>query len=297
MRRTNLVGCLVLVLMAACGGSPSTTSSGPAPGAGYRVQTPEITMMGGEEKYVCYTVTLAEAADIAVTEFQSNASSVVHHFEIFQTLDTEAAGLFDCSSTLIKQTWLPLFGGGASAGGLKLPAGAGFKIPKDAQLLLQLHLLNATPSPVNTSVTVDMTYAPDPTQVTPAGIYALGSMGIHLPAGATTTVSSPHCTLTKQYNVFAVQPHMHKLGTKIAFSHGTSESSMQVAYQRDPWVFGVQPIDQMQMTLNAGDFVGASCTFDNTTGSDVTYGESTTNEMCFFVVFYTPFDHLNGCLN
>ena len=142
-----------------------------------------------------------------------------------------------------------------------------------------------------------MTYAPDPTAVTPAGIYALGSMAIDLPAGATTTISSPNCSLGKQYNVFAVQPHMHQLGTKIVFNHGTTEAGMQMAYQRDPWVFGVQPIDQVSMTLNSGDFVGATCTYDNTTGADVKYGESTKNEMCFFVLFYTPFDHLNGCLN
>ena len=90
-----------------------------------------------------------------------------------------------------------------------------------------------------------MTYAADATTVTPAGIYAVGSMGINLPPGVTTTVASPHCTLGKQYNVFAVQPHMHQLGTKIVFQHGTSEATMQPAYQRDPWVFGVQPIDQV----------------------------------------------------
>jgi hypothetical protein len=72
---------------------------------------------------------------------------------------------------------------------------------------------------------------------------------------------------------------------------------MTEQYQRDPWVFGVQPIDQVTMTLNPGDFVGATCTYDNTTSDAVVYGESTTNEMCFFVLFYTPFDHLDGCLN
>ncbi|MCU1283538.1 MAG: hypothetical protein JWM53_7084 [bacterium] len=296
MRRLiAIIPCLFA--LAACGGSSATGTMPPAPGTGYRMLTPDLMLGGGEEKYLCFTVTLQEAADIAVTKFDSIASSAVHHFEVFQTLAPEPAGLFDCSSTLIKQSWLPLFGGGTAAGGLTLPDGSGFKIPKDAQLLLQVHLLNATAAAVTTSVTVDMTYAKDATAVTPAGIYAVGSMNINLPAGATTTVASPHCTLGKQYNVFAVQPHMHQLGTKIAFQHGATESTMQTAFQRDPWVFGVQPIEQVAMTLNAGDFVGATCTYDNTTGAPVTYGESTKNEMCFFVLFYTPFDHLNGCLN
>lgn len=293
----SLVCCSAFAF--ACGGSGNQANNNPppAPGTGYRMTTPDLMLNAGDEKYLCYTVTLQEAADIAVTKFTSTTSSAVHHFEVFETLEAEQAGLFDCSSTLIKQSWLPLFGGGASAGGLTLPAGAGFQIPKDAQLLLQVHLLNATMSPVTTQVSVDMTYAPDATAVTPAGIYAVGSMGIMLPPGVTTTVASPHCSLSKQYNVFAVQPHMHQLGTKIEFQHGTTEATMQTAYKRDPWVFGVQPIDQTTMTLNAGDFVGATCTYDNTTADMVTYGESTKNEMCFFVLFYTPYDHLNGCLN
>ncbi len=283
--------------LAACGGNAGPTMT-PTPPTGYEMKTPPLMLDAGEETYVCYTVTLAEAADLAVTEFESTTSAAVHHFEVFQTLTPEQDGLFDCSQTLIKQSWLPLFGGGVGAGGLKLPDGSGFPIPKDAQLLLQVHLLNATTSPVTTAVTVDMTYAADATKVTPAGIYALGSMQISLPAGASAvTVASPTCTLAKQYNVFAVQPHMHQLGTKIAFLHGTSAAAMQTAYQRDPWVFGVQPIDPVQMTLDAGDLVSATCTYDNTTASAVSYGESTKNEMCYFVLFYTPFDHLDGCVN
>ena len=89
---------------------------------------------------------------------------------------------------------------------------------------------------------------------------------------------------------------MHELGTKIAFETGASEAAMKPVYQRDPWVFGVQPIDPFTITLNSGDFVGATCTYDNSTGSDVTYGESTKNEMCYFVLFYTAYDHLDGCI-
>jgi hypothetical protein len=298
MNRASLICWFAFALASGgCGSNSTMTPLPPAPGTGYRMTTPDLVLNGGEEKYLCYTVTLQEAVDIAVTQFEGRTSSAVHHFEVFQTLAPEEPGLFDCSATLIKQSWLPLFGGGASAGGLTLPAGSGFKIPKDAQLLLQVHLLNASTSPVTTQVSVDMTYAADATTVTPAGIYALGSMGLQLPPGATTTVASPHCTLGKQYNVFAVQPHMHQLGTKIVFQHGTTEATMQPAYQRDPWVFGVQPIDQVTMTLNAGELVGATCTYDNTTAGTVAYGESTKDEMCFFVLFYTPFDHLNGCVN
>jgi hypothetical protein len=297
MRRSLVASALLIV--AACGGAPVTTSNPPpAPGTGYRLQTPSITLAGGEEKYFCFTATLQEAKDIAVVKFAAQTSALVHHFEVFQTLATEQAGLFDCSATLIKQSWLPLFGAGAGASGFALPDGAGFRVPKDAQLLLQLHLLNATAAVAKSTVTVDMTYARDAATVTPAGIYAVGSMQINLPPLTNNVVvNSPHCQLARQYDVFAVQPHMHQLGTRIDFTTSGSEATMQTAYKRDPWVFGAQPIDPVRLTLKAGDFVGASCTYDNSTGAAVAYGESSKNEMCYFVLFYTQFDHLDGCVN
>jgi hypothetical protein len=288
--RFNNIAWLILLVAGCGGGTP------PKPN-GYQLQTPDLPLAAGEEKYLCYTVTLTESKDVAVTQFSSSASAAVHHFEIFRTVAPEPAGLFDCSQTLIKQTWLPLFGGGVAAGGLQLPAGAGFQIPRNAQLLLQLHLLNATKSALTTRVSVEMTYAADATKVTPAGIFAIGSMNINLPAGASGTQIATHCALPKALNVFAVQPHMHQLGTRITFEHGTSAADASVMYQRDPWVFGAQPIDLFTANLASGDYVGTTCTYDNPTAQAVTYGESTKNEMCYFVLFYTPFDMLDGCIS
>lgn len=285
---------VALLLVAGCSGS---SSSDPAPpDHGYQLKTPDYTLAAGEEKYLCYSVQLNESADIAVTAFKSFASAQVHHMEVFQALAPEAAGLNECSGT-VKLTWLPLFGGGQNAGGLDLPSGAGFKLPKNAQLLVQLHLLNATSAPVTQHVIVNMDYAADATQVTPAGIFAIGSMAINLPAGASGVNVVSSCKLPKTMNVFAVQPHMHLLGQKITFELGADENSAQMAYQRNPWQFGAQPIDNFQNAMTPGEFARVTCTFDNTTDHDVTYGESTTNEMCYFILFYTPFDHLDGCIN
>lgn len=293
--RAPLLPCVLLI--SACGASVPPMSSDPRPPAhGYQLKTSDFTLNPGEEKYLCYVVQLDEPAGVAVTRFQGYTSTVVHHFEVFQTIAPETPGLAECTGG-IKQSWLPLFGGGVQAGGLDLPDGAGFKLPGSAQLLLQLHLLNASPKAVTDHVVVNMTYADDATKVIPAGIFALGSMNINLPAGAKGMQITSGCVLPKNLNVFAVQPHMHKLGTRISLSTGASADKTSVAYQRDPWVFGVQPIDPQPMQLQTGKYVSTTCTYDNTTDKPVVYGESTTNEMCYFVLFYTPFDHLEGCIN
>ena len=43
----------------ACGGS-GNQSPAPAPGTGYRMTTPDLMLNAGDEKYLCYTVTLQE---------------------------------------------------------------------------------------------------------------------------------------------------------------------------------------------------------------------------------------------
>lgn len=287
MRGLSLASCILF--WAGCsGGDP------PPPAHGVQLKTPSYTIAAGEEKYLCYVVPLAETADVAVTAFESFASAHVHHLELFQTLGNEPEGLSECSGT-IKINWMPLFGGGQNAGGLQLPDGAGFKLPKDATLLVQLHLLNASSAAVTEKAILNLDYAADATQVMPAGIFAFGSMNINLEPGQTQQVVSS-CSLPKALNVFAVQPHMHTLGTKLTFELGADQPSAQMVYSRDPWSFGAQPIDVWNMPMTQGQFGRATCTFDNTTDHAVTYGESTSNEMCYLVLFYTPFDRLGGCI-
>ena len=296
MAKKSLLCGLATLALAACGDAAMTDAL-PAPGRGFQLKTPELPLNAGKEKYLCYTVKLSEPKDVAITKFAAFTKEVVHHYEVFEALAPEKDGLWDCTEQQIKMTWLPLFGGGVGAAGLELPAGAGFKIARDSQLLLQVHLLNATPSPAPSNIVINMTYADDVTKVTPAGIFALGTMGIELPAGTVGKQLGSQCAVPRPMNVFAVQPHMHKLGTKITFQTGADPASLQVAYKRDPWVFGAQPIDPFTLNLKTGDYIGATCTFDNPTGQPVTYGEKTINEMCYFVMFYTPFDRLGGCID
>lgn len=291
------VSFICLIALGGCSGGSSPSSSDPMPPAhGLQIKTPDYMLAPGEEKYLCYGVQLAEANDIAITAFQSYTSDQVHHMEVFQALAPEAPGLNECDGTF-KLTWLPLFGGGKNAGGLQLPEGAGFKLPKDAGLVVQIHLLNATTAPVTQHIVVNMDYAADPTAVTPAGIFAFGSMTIDLPAHSTGMKITSSCNLPLNMNVFAAQPHMHYLGTKLEFEVGSSATSTSMVYGRNPWQFGGQPIDKWATTLSTGQFAKVTCTYDNTTDHDVMYGESTTNEMCYLVLFYTPFDRLNGCVN
>ena len=45
---------------------------------------------------------------------------------------------------------------------------------------------------------------------------------------------------------------------------------------------------KQELILNTGDTVTTTCIYDNPTSRNVTFGESTTNEMCFNFALYYP---------
>ncbi len=284
------------LLLAACTAEMPPPPEDLAPARpGLTLKSDEYTLPANSEKYYCYTVNLDK--DVAIDEVVVHNGSRTHHVAIFSTLAPEPAGFSECPS-LIKQTWVPLYGGGQGTSGVKLPPGAAFKFPKDKQLLMQLHLVNASSSPVTERTTADLFYSPaDPATLLPAGIFALGNMSFQLPVGATNYPVVSKCAAPKALDVFALFPHMHRLGKSISLEYGTAEASATKVYGVDSWSFGDQPMTLQNLKVNKGDFLRATCTYDNTDGTMVTYGESTFNEMCFMVLFYTPFDNLGACIN
>ena len=68
-------------------------------------------------------------------------------------------------------------------------------------------------------------------------------------------------------------------------------------YQIDPWQFGNQPMDPLDLVLAPKDLMQMSCHYDNPGSTPVDYGESSDQEMCFFILFYYPFDNLDGCID
>jgi hypothetical protein len=285
-----------LIALAGCGSSPMMNTDPAPPAHGYQIATGPYTIPAGTEQYSCFAHTLTETEAQAITKFEVFDSPSVHHMVVFKTIAPEPEGYTDCP-VLIKQTWLPLFAGGRGTPGITLPDGAGFPLQANDQILMQLHLLNAGTQASTEKTFVNLTYADDPTKVTPAGIFAVGSMNIDIPAGAMGYQVKAGCNIDVPLNVFAVFPHMHKIGTKITVEQGTMESDAQQIYARDPWVFGDQPMDLMSRTIPKGAYLHTTCTYDNTTTADVTYGEHTSNEMCYSILFYTPFTALDGCIN
>lgn len=290
---------LVLVLLsipplAGCSSDAETLQS--APQADIQELTTETYSLDpGQEKYLCYTFR-SPAEKKAIIHIEPVQGETVHHVALFRTTSPEPDGSFECPQ-LTRLNWEPIWAGGAGADALDVPDGAGFVVEPGTQYLSQYHLLNASQKPVSTKAQVQLIYADDAEKVTPAGIFALGAFSLTIPALAQAHTLAIECNPSHDLNVFAIFPHMHKLGKSIDLAAGKTSADAVQVYQQAMWTFGEQPMAPLDLKVTSGDYLRSTCQWDNPSAVDVKFGESSNDEMCFTVLFYYPFTGLDGCIN
>jgi hypothetical protein len=266
------------------------------PDGGQQLATSSFRLAPGEETYRCYQFYSPEDA-VGITRVEAISMAGVHHIGLFQAFGRdEPVEPHECN-TLIKQTWLPIWASGTGSPSLQLPAGTGFVIQPGTQYIVQLHLQNATDEDLVIRAGLNLTYDRNVAALQPAGMYAFGTFDMSIPPNTTDhQVPVSDCVTGKDMHVFAAFPHMHKYGTKLTMTRSVAGAAPEMFYEIDPWRFGDQPMDPLDVTVSAADRFDLTCYYTNRTGASVPYGESSEQEMCFFVLFYYPYDSLDGCL-
>lgn len=279
------------LIVSACGSSKEDRATTGASELKFR--TSSYTLKPGEEKYYCYTMNLPSDRETLVTELTPTYGKATHHFGMYSTIAAEPEGFSECP-VLVRETWIPLYGGGVDSGPLKLPAGAGFRLGKGQQILIQLHLLNASKAEVTDTATMTMKTADPAVKVTTAGMFGFDNRDLNIPAKTMDVEQVMSCDVPFDMNVFGVFGHMHKQGKSIELSRGATPGA-EILYST-AWNFDQQPTVLKSISIKKGDKVHIRCKWDNATDSPIKYGESTLDEMCSFVWYYTPYEHLDGCL-
>ncbi|MEZ4394038.1 MAG: hypothetical protein R3A48_23435 [Polyangiales bacterium] len=283
------MACLALSTLVSCGDSQAPH---PAP-LTWTIASGEYTLAPGEEKYLCTTATLPADRETLITAMAPTYGAGTHHIFFAQTLAPEESGTFECR-TLFRTTWAPLYLGGVESGRLELPQGVGIRLPRGQQVLIQLHLQNATAAPIRARTTLTATLADPASRLVPAGIFGLDNRTVRVPPRAMNHRTAMSCRPGRDMSVFAVLGHMHKYGSRLEFVRGGMEST-DALYETD-WDFGEQPTTPRNFSLRADESVSLRCFHSNPTAVEVPYGESSDQEMCAAVMYYTPFDQLDGCI-
>jgi copper type II ascorbate-dependent monooxygenase-like protein len=248
---------------------------------GWVFRTEKFTLAPGEEHFVCYA---ADApADLSIQRFAVAGKPMIHHF-LMTTADgtREPSGFSECGAAF-KFSWRPIFMAGAGKAEVAMPDGAAQQVRAGTQLVLQLHLLNASAETVteHAEVRMDRSPAADPN---PVGQFIFGTFDLALPPKQPSRLQID-CTVNGDVQIFAMFPHMHYLGRKLELELGSNSDSLSPIYTRDPYAFEQQTIDPLELRITPGTAGRLTCSYDNNRDETITYGESTTNEMCFAIGF------------
>lgn len=255
--------------------------------------------------YVCTNFELPRDRKYHIIEWEpllSNASQkLVHHMVVYVCPGRPSLGdVYECSSmgecVEVFVVWAP--GGGVT----RAPAVAGLPIGKGfAQYIaLQMHYTNPSgEAGVRDSSGFRFTYTRS-LRKHDLGLLTLGRTDFVVPPGQPDYALTPGVcggsTCTKNFGrkltVVGTILHMHTLGKTIDLTIVRGGRALAPLAKRSAWDFGFQARmepDINSNTIRPGDSLVTRCTYDSTSRTtDTTYGESTSNEMCFAFVSYYP---------
>ena len=293
-RRSHSGLCSLLFAAAvSCTADPATPGFGATPaqdGDWFSLRTEEISVPAGQERYLCYATTLSE--DEVVDAYRSDAKSFVHHMVFARALAPEPEGVSECD-TLFRATWDPLYIAGAGDSELAFPTGAGHSLARGTQLVLQMHLLNPSNTDVHAAVAIEM-HRSASKQPRPVNTYIFGTTDLHLPPNQPSEAQSA-CEMTEPVQLIAGFPHMHQLGRGLRFEVGARSDAMRTVFRREPYDFDNQYIEPLALDLAAGDLTRVTCAYENTLPTTIGFGESTHDEMCFFIGFALDQREIKSC--
>jgi len=281
---------LALSIGAGCGGSGEGGGTVPDDDWNLELRTQPYTLQPGAEKYFCYAMNLPDAAETAIVKLGPQYGRGTHHIIFAQTLAPEPEGFVECP-VLFKTSWVPLYIGGVESGPLTLPGGSGFPLKKNQQVLIQLHLQNTSSAPITDSTAMQLKMVHPDALTTKAGIFGLDNRKLEIPAHRTGMAHEMSCSPQRAMNVFAVLGHMHKQGRELALRRAPSELLYETR-----WNFDQQPVTPLSLRIEPSDALSFRCIHDNPGAQPITYGESSDQEMCAFIFYYTPFESLAGCI-
>ncbi|HEY2747455.1 MAG TPA: hypothetical protein VGL86_22685 [Polyangia bacterium] len=277
-----LTGCAAHAPATPDGGSAEHAISDDGHG-NYTITLAPFTVAPGAERYVCQNFANPfGGADGAIHAFSSHLTPGAHHMLLFYQPSAADGALADCSGS---EFAAGPYGSQRPDDALTFPDGVAAVVAPSDGFRVQAHYLNATPAPLDVTVTITMARIDEATVVDRAAVLFFSNSAINVPAGASGVVVSKTCTLPFAANLVQATGHMHQHGRDfVATAAGATIFSSTVYSDVTPALFAPP------LALPSGTAVTFACTYDNSDSTTpLVFGDSAvTNEMCIFSAQFYP---------
>jgi hypothetical protein len=269
-------------------GGTGTVSAGGAIGAGgasmmagteYTFTTGHFSVPPGAEVYKCQDFTNPFNKDIGIVQEVTNLTPGSHHMFAFVLPNSQLSlmgNLSDCPGGGVEfHDYLTTSGSPVST--VSYPANTGRIFSASNGLRLNVHLINASSDAKDAYVVFKVVYVEPSTLTNKVASIFLNQVGLSVPPGMST--QSKTYTLTQDINMMGSASHMHKQGIHFVATTSTG----QTLYDGTEWAEPTPKSFNPPLHLASGTRITWACTYNNTTGKTLTFGESAgTNEMCIF---------------
>jgi hypothetical protein len=260
-----------------------------APAAPYEMPATSI------DEYVCFGVEAPSdiARHITAIAPQIDNETIIHHLLLLQTPNPVSAQGEPCD--FVNIDWKLIYAWGPGTPPLVLPEQAGYPVgpSEPGHFVLQMHYNNVMGLSGETDQTGIAMCSTTELRPNDADIMAFGGTSFDIGPNqeATLECDTPLPSLVGAWlpvNVFMSWPHMHQLGRRMESFVAKGSGGQQTLASVPNYDFEYQITYPVGVTLEVGDTVTTRCTWQNTTGSPVGFGEGTGDEMCFNFLSYYP---------
>ncbi len=249
-----------------------------------------FTVQPGQEVIMCQDFDNPFGGqDVAIVHTESDMTPGSHHLHVFYGADSPPSKtIAPCANPLEFRSLLHI--AVAPHYEITYPAGMAARLRGSLGLRLQSHYINTTTDPLDAMVTVRLKKT-DPTTIQNwVAQFYYDRVQLSVPPGANQQVTTS-CTVPGNYGkigLLSAISHMHSRGTHFVASTSTGVKLIET----DDWEGGSPIVYDPPVMLSPGDSVTWTCTYNNTTGQTLVFGDSAAkNEMCIYIArFYSSPD-------
>lgn len=289
------------------GGSGTTTSGGGGTGAGEPVPGQQSLTFGpvkvesGSENTQCIQARLGNLDLLRAHQIHNVLSNGSHHMIVYRTTDTEEKLTpYDCqpfTDALDPSKGSPLMITQKHDEVLTLPDNVAFTLDPNQMIRLEVHFVNASAAAIDLSATTTFIPIAEGDFKYEAGFLFLGDPDIDIAAKSSAKVGPVFLPLGKlipeisDTTFFAITGHTHQWGTNVSVNVVKDKSDPGTPiYEVPNWSWS----EPETVTQDPGFSIAKdggfkfSCEYDNKSDQSVGFGESASDEMCFFWAYYYP---------
>ena len=271
----------------------------------YTLSFGSFDVPAGVEHTQCVVRRLGNPNPLHVGAVHNVLGAASHHMVVYRTSDTEERLTpFDCQpfqDTLDPTKGSPINITQKSDDLLQLPKGVAYTLDANQMIRIELHYLNATTNTVTLDASTTMIATDD--YQNEANFLLIGDTDINIPAGQDATLGPvfyPLDPMLADAQFFAITGHEHRLGTNVTVNLSNGANDPGTAIYDVPgwnWAEPATVVQDPVLTVPSGGGFKFTCDWHNSTDKAVTFGESATNEMCFFWAYYYPSHGVHVCLH